>query len=178
MNEKQLPTGEQRKNIDKIINICRYTTKHAVKEVFPLVEFQSEEALAKMYSCLGFLMGLAMANTAESIELAEKLSQTLLRSLWADSERLQEKRMNLRGFEELSRDRIIMLYHDSDALSFGFRLYCIIDSNEEVNLDDSKVLRIGNFNYAQSFYGGIVFHGLQKVFTVNLSGSIGWQMHT
>lgn len=161
--------------MEKIISIASYTHRRGHKEVFPLIEFQNEEALAKFYSCIGFLVGIQIGGNKE---LAEKLAKTLLRSLWADSKRETIKLNNVRGYEENVHQHIIMLSYDSDMFCFGFLLYNIIESETKVTANDFSVIERNGFKYARSFNGGIIFHGLQRVFTTNLDGSIGWQMHT
>lgn len=153
-NEKE-KDGER--PIDAVLRIFHGYMEPSIKQEFPNLAFREERDMCRFGSCIGFIAGLYYSGQRV---MAEQMTTTFMRSF--DFARKE--------------DYLLEVGDDGSNLSFSFSLYRKMEEGEMHN----RATTIGgrNCRYAPCFYGGIIFHGLQEVFSVSITGESGWSMHT
>lgn len=160
-------------NLEWIIKCFSGHTEGVFQERFKSIIIP-ERTGVKIGCCLGFIVGLRQSNE----ELAEYFADNFIRVF----EHPYIGKPNIIEHEGRQiPSSICSLYDDGSALSFGFVTHRHI-TNEEFN-PDLVYSNIQNFGYRGDKYimslnGGIIFHGMQKQFSVTLDNTIRWQIHT
>ena len=161
-------------NLEWIIKCFSGHTEGVFQERFKSIIIP-ERTGVKIGCCLGFIVGLRQSNE----ELAEYFADNFIRVF----EHPYIGKPNI--IEHDGRQipsSICRLYDDGSALSFSFITYRHITEDEINSIPNAKSI-VEYFGYKRDKYimslnGGIIFHGMQKQFSVTLDNTIRWQIHT
>ena len=128
---------------------------------FPAIE-PSPEAKGTLGVCIGFLVGLSVSG---EVTLANEYAESFIKCL----SHLNKHEINEnRTFSHFSR-----LYSDGTEMGFSFGKFVYSpDAITDFILVDEK-------KYTMMYNGGMIFHGLNnQTFSVSLTATNGWQLHT
>lgn len=173
--------------MEKIQKLSQYTEGGYVKELFPNTIFE-RGGLARFYSCVGFLRGMAAAG---KVEEAERMARTLFKSFdigsnddRVDPRSLAQERPLMEVPEHMfPQGNKLIVMDDGSFLSFSF-LYVSIMDDQRTQGNTWEFPGYGGdhnrkYRYGKVFNGGIIFHGLDQNYTVRIGGGgAGWSMHT
>jgi len=128
-------------------------------------------------------MGMWVAGQKDQ---AEELANTLFRSFHFGMEDETTAIILSQPKHDRPHSRKMSVSDDGTFLGFSFCLYGL--KEDQSDHGERDVLLNGcefedysygvKYRYVRIFNGGILFHGLQQVFAVNLGGGSGWSMHT
>ena len=166
-----LTETEEKTSLDTLFESRCYV--EGIKDIFPGTIF-TRSGLARMQSCIGFILGVAVAGKRD---MAEELSKTLLNSFRIG---MSNEKTEINGRKV--RNNWLKVYDDGSFLSFRFSYYGLM-SDQNLKLDQSihfgdSEYSYDKYQYLAVFHGGIIFHGLDQTFSVTIDGGKGWQMHT
>ena len=139
-----------------------------------------------MSACVGFIRGIVAAGMP--LEKGESFAKTLFRSfhLGMQDNRYEEDE-SLSKWDRPHLTKLVVT-GSSTFLCFGFSQHFLAKvQDKDLEVPESTMF-IGNayqdstrerkWRYVRGMWGGIDFHGLEETFSVCLTPTLGWQMHT
>jgi hypothetical protein len=172
-------------NMDRIKKLLNYSNLRTLEKEFPNTVFNhnGESGLARMQSCIGFLMGIY----TQSPELAERFATKLFNAFYTGCNPTYQTMpfvySNGQEGSEQVHTRKLIVHDDGTFLGFSVMNY-YLKANQDHH-DDGDVMLSGTsseygrkYRYIYDGNGGILFHGFAEVYAITLDKGIGWQMHT
>jgi hypothetical protein len=171
--------------MDKIKKLLSYASLNSLTHDFPNTIFNhnGSTGLARMQSCIGFLMGIY----THSPELAERMATSLFYAFYTGCNPSFQTMPFVysngqEGSEQVHTHKLVV-HDDGTFLGFSVMNY-YLKANQDHH-DDNDVMLPGTsseysrkYRYIYGGNGGILFHGFAEVYAVTLYKGIGWQMHT
>lgn len=152
-------------------------TNNCVLAYFPQLILK-ESGLHKIGNCIGFIAGLYFSGKHEEAEYFADNFIRVFSHPWI-GKGSQDVEIPT-GFQynpirKISYNKCELI-DDGTALSFSFLTFR--HSPEDEDISGKRVMAVNNDNYVSQLNGGIIFHGMQKQFSVTLDNNPGWQIHT
>lgn len=171
--------------MDRIKKLLNYSNLRTMEKDFPstVFNYNGESGLARMQSCIGFLMGVYINDKS----MAERLATSLFNAFYTGCNPVY-RTMNFnygngqQGTEEIHKHKLVV-HDDGTFLGFGILNYYL--KADQNNAEERDVILSGTsseygrkYRYIYNSNGGILFHGFADVYAITLDKGIGWQMHT
>ena len=177
-------TTQEYPHMTKVRKLCLSMGGSNWDAIFPNTIWMHGGA-ERMASCLGFLIGMAASG---KIDDAEKLAESLFRSFSfgmkaTTVEPNWSERPGMTGPEHTwPHSQKLCVGDDRTTFGFSFCLHGLVDQSSQdphcFELPGNSYEHGKKYKYGRVFNGGILFHGLEQVYAVSISGGSGWQMHT
>lgn len=134
------------------------------KSMYPSI-LTELDGIARFGSCIGFLHGLYYGGKEEMADaLADKLNRCFSFLNQHTIINVDNKYIN---------DTYCKIWDDGSPLSFGFLKY--VYKKDPISYG---AITIDGHSYVPWINGGVIFHGLREVFSVQVDNSLGWSVHT
>ena len=171
--------------MDRIKKLLNYSNLRTMEKDFPstVFNYNGESGLARMQSCIGFLMGIY----TQSPELAERMATSLFNAFYTGCNPTYQTMPFVYGNGQEGNEQVhthkLGVHDDGTFLGFSVMNYYLKANQDHV--EERDVILSGTsseygrkYRYIYNSNGGILFHGFADVYAITLNKGIGWQMHT